>query len=98
MGVCGVTDLGASPGQMSMIPECNAVVGEVIIQILGAMDVGMLMLVAFLICQKHLFWILSLALAYRADTHVGGLACGRSVCVQYAELSVGLLACFELIF
>ena len=77
-GVCGVTDLGASPGQMSVIPEGTAVVGEVIIQTFGAMDVGMLMLLAFLICREHLLWILSLSLAYRADTHVGGLAHGRS--------------------
>ena len=33
MGVCGVTDLGASPGQKSVIPEGTAVVGEVIIHI-----------------------------------------------------------------
>ena len=32
MGVCGMTDLGASPGQMSVIPEGSAVVGKVIIQ------------------------------------------------------------------
>ena len=44
MGVCGVTDLGASPGQMIAIPEGTAVVNEVIIQTFGAMDVGMLTL------------------------------------------------------
>ena len=73
-----MTDLGASPGQMSVIPEGTAVVDEVIIQTFGAMDVGMLMLLAFLICREHLLWILSLSLAYRADTQVGGLASGRS--------------------
>ena len=78
MGVCGVIDLGASPGQMSVIPEGTAVVGEVIIQTCGAMDVGMLMLLAFLICSEHLFWMLSLSLVYRADTQVGGLANGKS--------------------
>ena len=76
MGVCDVTDLGASPGQVSVIPEGTAVVCEVIIQIFGAIDVCMLMLLAFLICREHLFWILSLA--YRADTHVGRLESGRS--------------------
>ena len=30
-GVCGVIVLSASPGQMSVIPEGTAVVGEVII-------------------------------------------------------------------
>ena len=78
MGVCCVTDLGASPGQMSVILEDAAVVGEVIIQTFGAMDVGMIMLLTFLICREHPFWILSLSLAYRADTQVGRLANGRS--------------------
>ena len=71
-------DLGASPGQMSVIPEGTALVDEVIIQTFGAMDVGMLTLLAFLICREHLLWILPLSLAYIADTHVGGLASGRS--------------------
>ena len=78
MGVCSVIVLGVSPGQMSVILAGTAVVDEVIIQTFGAMDVGMLTLLAFLICREHLFWILSLSLAYRADTHVGGLASGRS--------------------
>ena len=78
MGVCGVTDLGASPGQMSVIPEGTAVVDEVIIQTFGAMDVGMLTLLALFICREHFLWILSLFLAYRADTHVGGLTSSKS--------------------
>ena len=55
MGICGMTDLGASPGQMSVIPDGTAVVGEVIIQKFGAICVGMLTLLAFLICTEHLF-------------------------------------------
>ena len=51
MGVCGMTDLGASPGQLSVIPKGTAVIGKVIIQTFGAMDVGMLTLLAFLICM-----------------------------------------------
>ena len=79
MGVCGVRDLGASQGQMSVIlGGGTAVVGEVIIQTFGAMDVSILLLLAFLICREHLLWILSLSLPYRADTHVGGLESGRS--------------------
>ena len=78
MGVCGVTDLDASPGQISMIPEGTAAVGEVIIQTFGAMDVGILMLLAFQICREHFFWLLSLSFAYKADTQVGGLASGGS--------------------
>ena len=98
IGVCGVTDLGASPGQMSMILGGTAVVDEVIIQTFGAIDVSMLMLLAFLIYREHLLWILSLSLAYRADTHVGGLASGINGVFKYAKLSIGLSACFELIF
>ena len=54
MGVCGMTDLGASPGQMSVIPNGTAAVGDVIIQTFGAIDVSMLILLAFLICSEHL--------------------------------------------
>ena len=66
--------LGASPGQMSVILAGV----EVIIHTFGAMDVGMLMLLAFLTCREHLFRRLFLSLAYRADTHVGGLASSKS--------------------
>ena len=55
MGVCGMMDLGVSPGQMSIIPDGTAVGGEVIIQTLGTIDVGMLTLLALPICSKHLF-------------------------------------------
>ena len=78
MGVCGMMDLGASPGQMSVIPDGTAAVGEVINQTFGAIDVSMLILLAFLICSEHLFWMLALSLAYKADTQVGGLASSRS--------------------
>ena len=98
MGVCGVTVLGASPGQMNVILGGTAVVGEVIIQTFGAMDVGMLMLLALLICREHLFWIPSLSLAYRADTQVGGLASGRGGVFNMQKWVIGLLASFELIF
>ena len=53
MGVHVVTDVGASPGQMSVILEATSVVGEVIIQIFVAMNVGMLMLLASLFCKDH---------------------------------------------
>ena len=78
MGVCGVIVLGASSGQMSVILAGTAAGEEVIIHTFGTMDVGLLMLLTLLICREHLFCILSLSLAYRADTHVGGLASGRS--------------------
>ena len=70
-------DLGAAPGKMSVIPDGTAAVGEVITQTLGVIDVGMLTLLAFLICREHLFLMLALSLAYKADIHVGGFASGR---------------------
>ena len=75
MGICGMTDLDACPGQM--IADSTAVVGEVI-QTFGAIDVGMFTLLAFLICSEHLFWMLALSLEYKADIHLGGFAGGRS--------------------
>ena len=71
MGVCGMMDLGTSPGQMSIIPDGTAAVGEVITKTLGAIDVGVLRLLAFLICSEHLFWMLALSLAYKAVIHMG---------------------------
>ena len=79
MGVCGMTDVGTSPGQMSVIPDCTAVIGDVIIQALGAIDAGMLTLLAFLICSEHLFLMRDLSLVYKADIHVGGLVNSRRV-------------------
>ena len=77
MGVCGMSDLDASPGQMSVIPDDTAVIGEVIIQTFGAIGVSMLTILAFLICSEHLLWILALSLVYKADMQVGGLASDR---------------------
>ena len=70
--------LSASPGQMSVILAGTAAGEEVMIHTFGAMDVGVIMLLAFLTCREHLFCIPSLSLAYRADTQVGGLASGKS--------------------
>ena len=78
MGVWGVVVLGASQGQMSVILAGTAAGVEVIIQTFGAMDVCMLMLLAFLTCREYLFWIPSLSLVYRVDTQVSGLASGKS--------------------
>ena len=70
-------DPGAAPGQMSVIPDGTAVGSEVITQTLGAIDVGMLILLAFLIFNEHLSLMLALSLAYKADIHVGGFVSGR---------------------
>ena len=77
MGVCGMMDLGASPGQISIIPDDTAVGGEVIIQMFGVIDVHMLTLLAFLICSEHLFLMLAFSLAYKAVIHVAGIESGR---------------------
>ena len=59
IGVCGMMDLGTSPGQMSIIPDDTAAGGEVITQTFRVIDVGMLTLLTFLICSEHLFLMLS---------------------------------------
>ena len=69
--------MGAAPGQMSVIPDDTAVGGEFITQAFGAINVGMLILLAFLICSEHLFLMLDLSLAYKADIHIGGFSSGR---------------------
>ena len=77
MGVCVLMNLGASSGQMSIIPVDTAAGTEINIQTFGAIDVGMLTLLAFLICSEHLFSMLALSLVYKADINVGGFTSGR---------------------
>ena len=91
MGVCGMIDLGVSPWQMSIIPDDTAGGGEVFTQAFGAIDVGMLTLLAFLICSEHLFLMLALSFAYKADTHIGRFVSGRR---GVFELQNCLLACW----
>ena len=62
---------------MSVIPDDTAVGVEISIQTCGAINVGMLTLLAFLICGEHLFSMPALSLAYKAVIHVGGFASGR---------------------
>ena len=57
MGVCISMNLFASSGQMSIIPVDTAAGAEVNIQPFGVIDVGMLTILAFLICSEHLFLI-----------------------------------------
>ena len=54
MGVCDWRNLGASSGHMSKILAGTAAGEEVIIHLFGAMDAGMLTLLAFLTCREHL--------------------------------------------
>ena len=77
MGVHGVMDLSAASGQMSVIADGTAVVGEVITQTFGVIDVGVLTLLAFLICSEHLFWMLALSFAYKTDIQEGGFLSSR---------------------
>ena len=76
MGVCVLMNRGASSGQMSIIPIDTAVGAEVSIQTFGAIGVGMLTLLAFLICSEHLFLMPALSFAYNAAIHVGGFTSG----------------------
>ena len=70
-------NLGASSGQMSIIPVDPAVGAEVSIQTFWAIGVGMFTLLAFLICNEHLFSMLALSFVYEGAIHVGGFASGR---------------------
>ena len=76
LGVCVLMNLGASSGQMRGIPIDTFVGVEVSIHTFGAIDVGMLTLLVFLICSEHLFSIPALFLVYIAVIHDGGLARG----------------------
>ena len=76
MGVCVLMNVGASSGQMPNIPVDTAVGAEVSIHTFGANDVGMLTLLAFLICSEHLFSIPVLSFVYKAAICVGGFAGG----------------------
>ena len=70
LGVCVLTNLGAASGQMSIIPvDANN-------HTLGAIGVGMLTLLVFLICTELLFSIPALFFVYIAVIHDGGFASG----------------------
>ena len=93
-GVPSVIDLGASPGQMSVIPDFTTANGEVIIQTFGPIEVGMLAPLAFLICSEHLFWMLAWSFVYKADIQVGGFVSGgRGV----FKLQICPLACWNVL-
>ena len=76
MGVCVLMNLGAASRQMNIISVDTAVDAEVSIHRFGAIGVGMLRLLAFLICSEHLFSIPALFFAYIAAIHDGGFASG----------------------
>ena len=62
MGVYVLMNLGAASVQMSIIPVDTTVGAEVSIRIFGAIDVGLLTVLAFLICSEPLFSISALFL------------------------------------
>ena len=76
MGVCVLMNFGASSRQIIIIPVNITVGAEVSIHTLGAIGVGMVSLLVFLICSEHLFSIPTLFFAYMAVRHDGGLASG----------------------
>ena len=51
---------------MSIIPVNTAIGAEVSIQTFGAIGVGILTLLVFLICSEHLFLMPALSLVYKA--------------------------------
>ena len=72
MGVCVLMNLGASSGQIIVIPFDITVGAEVSIHILGAIGVKMVALLVFLICSE----IVALFFVYIAVIHDGGFANG----------------------
>ena len=69
-------NLGAASRQMSVIPVNTAVGAEVSIHPFGAIGVGLLTLLAFLICIEYLFSIPALFFVYIVVIHDGGFASG----------------------
>ena len=80
-------NLGASFGQMSIIPVETAAGVEVSIQTFGAIGVVMLTLLAFLICSEHLFSMPALSLTYLAAIHIGGLTVVEEVYLNCKTVS-----------
>ena len=76
MGVCVLMNLGVFSGQIIIIPVDTAVGAAICIHTLGAIGVGMVALLVFLICSEHLFLIPALFFAYIAVIHDGGLVSG----------------------
>ena len=74
MGVCVLMNLGASSGQIIVIPVNTTVSAEVSIQALGAIGVRMVALLVLPISSEHLVSIPALFFAYIAAMHDGGLA------------------------
>ena len=98
MGICILRNLGASSGQMSIIPADNAAGADVNNQTFGVIAVGMLTLLAFLICSEHLFLMPTLSLVYKADIHVSWSVSGRRGVFKLQNCPLAFLACFELFF
>ena len=76
MGVCVLMNLGATSGQIIIIPVDTTVGAEVSIQTFGAIGVVMVELLMFLISSEHLFSIPALFFVYTGAIHDGGLASG----------------------
>ena len=76
MGVCVLMNLGATSGQICIIPVDTTVDAEVSIHTFGAIGGKMFTLLVFLICSEHLFPIPALFFAYIAVIHDGGFVIG----------------------
>ena len=73
IGFHSVMDLVVTSGQMRVILVISAEGAEVIFHAFGATDVGMLILLVFLIWSKYLMLMLAVLLAYKAVIQEGGL-------------------------
>ena len=76
IGVCVLMNLGASSGQIIIIPGDTMVNDDVSTHTFGAIGMGIVALLAFLICSEHLFSIPAMFFAYIAVKHDCGLASG----------------------
>ena len=73
MGFSRVVDLVATSGQMRVV---LVIAAEVRIHTFGAIDVGMMILLVFMIWSEHLMLMLTVFLAYKAVIQDGGLVRG----------------------
>ena len=97
IGLCVLMNLGASSGQIRVIPISTAEGPEVGIHIFRTIDIGMLILLAFLILSEHLVSMLAFFGIYSCNTWWWvGKRLKRSV--NIAELSISFFTYTELLF
>ena len=76
IGFHSVMDLVVTSEQIRVIPVFSAEGAEVIIHTFGAIDIGIFILLVFLIWSEHFVLMLVVFLAYKAVIQDGGLVRG----------------------